>query len=292
MIGAAHADETARLIAAPAPAASNPVKWSQSLGGVAANAARAAAPLASTRLHAAIGDDATGRAVTGALNASAVQFRPQIRDTISTGRYSAVLTPESELYLGLAATEIAETWTPAEIADVLLEANMAPVLAVDANLTTAALKALVPRPSGQILAALSVSPAKAVRLAPLAHSIDILITNRAEAAILAGCPRQTELAVILAGLKAAGFRAAVVTDGSAPLHYYDAGTASGTITPAPLRARVNTVNGAGDALAGGTLAGLANGGSLADSIQNYGLPAARAVLTAKSPAPDLATLAV
>jgi pseudouridine kinase len=118
---------------------------------------------------------------------------------------------------------------------------------------------------------------KALQLAPVIGRLALLIVNRREAAAILGRPwsgkgpTAESLAVALAG---SGPAAAIVTDSSEPL-----AVASGTETRsfASLRARVRSVNGAGDALAAGTIYGLSTNLSLLEAIP-YGLAAAALIV--------------
>jgi sugar/nucleoside kinase (ribokinase family) len=112
-----------------------------------------------------------------------------------------------------------------------------------------------------------VSPAKAVRLAPLLRDITVLFVNRKEAAAILGLPpgEQNRSAVDLAEALAGRPRPdVVVTDAGAPLAVASGGEVR---TFAPLPARVRSVNGAGDALAAGTIHGLASGRTLFEAIR-------------------------
>ena len=131
---------------------------------------------------------------------------------------------------------------------------------IDANLPPATLAFLVDAAaaSGRAVAAVAVSPAKAVKLTPLLDRLTLLFATRREAAALLGrdddpaTPTRT-LAVMLA---AHGVAQVIVTNSGDPLA---AAAGSEVHSFPPFPAHVRSVNGAGDALAAGTLHGLARG---------------------------------
>ena len=118
---------------------------------------------------------------------------------------------------------------------------------------------------GRAVAAIAVSPAKAVKLTPLLDRLTLLFATRREAAALLGRPDDAtvptkELAAMLA---ARGVDHVIVTDSGDPL----AAAAGGEVHAfPPFPAHVRSVNGAGDALAAGTLHGLAAGHSFFDAV--------------------------
>ena len=154
---------------------------------------------------------------------------------------------------------------------------------VDANLPEPTLAFLASEAASarRPIAALTVSPAKAVRLIPILDNLSYLFTNRKEAAVLVGrdpddiSVTAPALAVALAGHRAAGV---VVTNGGEPLTVAGGGESRSF---APLRTAVKGVNGAGDSLAAGTILGLAEGHALYDAIR-FGFAAAAMTLESGS----------
>ncbi len=145
---------------------------------------------------------------------------------------------------------------------------------IDANLPAATLAFLVDTAatSGRAIAAIAVSPAKAVKLMPLLDRLTLLFATRREAAALLG--RDDDPGVptrsLAAMLADRGVARVVVTDSADPL----AAAAGGEVHAfPPFPAHVRSVNGAGDALAAGTLHGLAAGRTFFDAVLS-GLAAA------------------
>ena len=119
-------------------------------------------------------------------------------------------------------------------------------------------------PAGPI-AAIAVSPAKAVKLIPLLDRLTLLFATRREAAALLGRSddRSVPTRELAASLASRGAAHVIVTDSGDPL----AAAAGGEVHLfAPFPAHVRSVNGAGDALAAGVLHGLAGGRSFFDAV--------------------------
>ncbi len=282
--GAIHLDDVAYPIAPLVPKASNPVRWVQSVGGVAANAGcaaqRAGFSTISTELVAAVGDDAPARSLASAVSALSgltTRFMPLIGQP--TGRYSAVMNQDGELYIGLADVSLAEQLS----AEHILPKN-APTqaLLLDANLSLTCIESVCARAMARniTVAALSVSPAKAVRLLSVAPDIALLFCNRREAMALTGnvinASLQLPLHDLADQLLDAGFKQLVLSDGSAPVLIHD--SQGRHFIDVPFISHTHSVNGAGDAMAGATMAAWLAGHSLSDAVAQYGLVQAAAVV--------------
>lgn len=169
-----------------------------------------------------------------------------------TASYTAILDPSGEQVAGLADMDIYETALPRQlrrrsVRDAI--ASAANVL-VDANLPEAALRTICDIATGPVFA-VAISPAKAVRLLPVADRIAVLFMNRREMNALAADSGGRGLA----GLAARGFGRAVVTGGARAVLVLDNEKRLAVDQP-PAKA-VADVTGAGDALAGATIARLA-----------------------------------
>lgn len=288
-VGAAHIDEVVRLDSALHPGASNPARWSHAIGGVAANACRAAAAHTNAILIAAVGEDTIG-AQLSAYFESSLTSQPtgalSIIRSRASGRYCAVIDQSGELVLGLAETDIAEQLTFKTIVEVLEEnKRTADLLLLDTNLSHQCLRELFTQKPAQRLAAMTVSPVKAMRLADYGNAIDLLFTNRREAAALTGLPVQSDLLSFSNALCEAEFHTHVITDSTQDILVRDAHDTHSV--PVTADAVVKGVNGAGDALAGATAAGVAQGLSLFDALTTLGLSAAHQIITDASAAPTL-----
>lgn len=299
-VGALHVDEIASLQGELISKASNPVVWQRYVGGVVSNAARAANTVyvnsgqGSVVLHASLGDDSAGTAVLHALEQAALSVKPNIVEAAATGRYSALISPTGELVLGLADVGMAERLAPEEVCSILHDTSPTAVL-LDANLSESVLADVLQaaRKASSVTAALSVSPAKAVRLLPSAAHIQTLFCNRREA--VAMCihanrlapdinPAEPTLAQLLEHLREIGFHDIAITDQDNDVLLFSQGRLL-RIPVQPVKIEHN-VNGAGDTLAGASFAAITCGVTLEHAVQDYGLPLAREVLLGnRSPLP-------
>lgn len=298
VIGAIHVDDIAHTSQALVARASNPVSWSRHVGGVGANAARAAsrtlAGSVPVTFRAAVGDDAVARQLQAALLDSGLDTQLVHIPHAQTGRYTAILDHDGELYLGLADVSLAEELAVSQLALATASESCKAIL-MDANLSCSCLQGIATQAASQAikLAAMSVSPVKTLKLKALASDIDLLFCNRREAMALCTAPHSshsmdlsTPLSSLADQLQAQGFRQFVLTDGQAPLICQE--TSGRTVIPVPEVTTTHTVNGAGDALAGASFATWATGSSLADSLTSHGLPAAARVIQGMDTAPNLA----
>ena len=281
-IGGATVDRTYRLAGPLIAGTSNPADGSFGFGGVARNVAenlsRLGVPAA---LVTRVGDDEAGRALLRRLRAAGIETVGVLAEAEdATADYVAVLTPEGELALGLAAMAIFDRLTPEALdrhADLLAAADW---VFADCNLPAESILALARRRWGGAyrFAVDAVSVAKAARLPADLAGLDLLFVNRDEAAaVLARHGRgETEPSAMAAGLRSLGADAAVVTlgaDGAV------AAEAAGIARVPAEAATVVDVTGAGDALIAATLAARASGEPLAKALRRGCAAAAGAVAT-------------
>jgi sugar/nucleoside kinase (ribokinase family) len=108
--------------------------------------------------------------------------------------------------------------------------------------------------------------------------LTLAFLNRREVHALTGLERNAPAAALVAGLRAIGLGGAVVTGGERPVVGYDASGLFELAPPAPRR--IVDVTGAGDALAGATVAAVLNGRPLRAALREG---AAAALLAIESP---------
>jgi pseudouridine kinase len=261
------------------PATSNPVRSRETPGGVARNVALAMARLgARVTLASRIGDDAAGAALLADLDGQGIDTRHVGRTADApTARYWAVLEPSGELVMGLADMAVLDSLKPVALEPAA--ARPAAAWFIDANLPAACIDHLLAhRGRPPLVAVDTVSTAKALKLQGRLAAIDLLFTNTAEAAVLAGDadPRR---------LLAMGAKAVVMGAAADGLVIADAG---GTARLAALPVQRTDVTGAGDALAAATLAARLAGLDL-EAAARLGRLAAAAVLEGL-PAPTIQDL--
>jgi len=290
-IGALHLDEIALPFASLEMDASNPVRWQQFIGGVAANAARVCSQDLPTTLIAAVGCDATAQQLENGLMGLNVDTQLVYLEGRTTGRYSAILNADGKLFVGLADVAQAEALGMEHISQRLPLSTPKAIMA-DSNLRTDVLQAIAQH-SQQLastgstcrLVALNVSPFKVDRWRPIAASVDLFICNKAEAARIAKLPPESSLPQLAAAIQVVGFKQFVITDGGNPVLVGADGEHH--LVDVPSITMVDSVNGAGDALAGATVAAWCQGQSLISSVVERGIPAAVEVLCGNRPAPQL-----
>lgn len=296
VVGAMHVDEVATVQGRLVPEASNSVVWQRFLGGVGSNAARAAQAVYNSQVagntvnfHTALGDDNTAQTLVNRMQGEGIQVESQLIKAHSTGRYSVVVDESGQLVLGLADVQLAEHLDAAPIMPTILS-ELTSALVLDANLSPACIKSLVEIASSTsvMVAALTVSPSKAVRLLPWAEQIGLLFCNRREALALgiesklipaftaADHLSLQQLGNVLVEL---GFNDFVLTDAASELLVRCQGIL--TRVPVPFIKVEHNVNGAGDALAGASIAALSSGLPLVQAVAQIGLSLAADVLSGK-----------
>lgn len=287
VIGAVHVDDIARPDTALVSRASNPVTWTRYIGGVAANAACSAARSLNesnqltVEFLAAVGDDATAVQLIQTLDTLNVQTLFKRFNNTSTGRYSAIMNHDGELYIGLSDVSLAEKLTESMVNELTNWEGVAAVL-LDANLSQECLKGLAEKAAEHKIpvAAMSVSPVKTQRLLALAGEIDLLICNRREAvAMLENEPVSADLDILAEGLLELGFNQLVLTDGHEPI-LIKQGTKATRVSVQHVDC-THHVNGAGDALAGATFAAWASGLSIVDAVAQVGVAASADIVTGR-----------
>jgi pseudouridine kinase len=211
------------------------------------------------RLVSRVGEDEAGRAIRARLAAAGadVSFLPG-SPGFATAEYVAVLDPDGELVIGVAAMDVF-TAISAHDLDRALD-DGAERLFLDCNLPVQVLEhgLAAGAAAGVPVAVDAVSTAKVTRLPADLSGVDVLFCNGDEARAFLGDASCDDVAAA-ARLVEAGAGAVVLTQGADGLLTADA---DGVFEQAAVPAEVVDVTGAGDALVAGTLAGLLGGRSL------------------------------
>lgn len=291
IIGGLLADDIAIPDHSLKPASSNPVKWQHKLGGVAANVARVAVRQLDVCFIASTGDDNAGDRLAIGIQETQTNHTLTANLIIRSGqhsdKYTAILNPDGELYLGLADAQLTAQIKWQDIAS-RLPVDQPDAVVLDANLSHACLVEIFSSLDSHYgdhipVYALAVSPTKAIRYLPMAEQIDVLLCNRREAAALTQLDWQTDLKQMAEAMLKLKFTRFVITDGGNPMLVQEQTLQTAVAVPS---VRINrNVNGAGDALAGATIASHLLGQSLQQAAQNAGLPAANKVLSGESEPP-------
>lgn len=280
--GGAHIDRRGQVSGPYVPAASNPGTMREDVGGGAFNALRCAVQRGvSASMLSLRGGDAAGERVAQAIEAEGINDLSAVFLDRTTPSYTALIDAEGELITGLADMELyelafAKQMKRAKVREAIRQAD---AILCDANLPTNALELLAKHSIGQPIFAIAISPAKAVRLLPVLGRLSLVFMNRRESAAITGLDGDVADNLLLAALREAALKAAVVTSGKGSVLGFD-DTGAYTITP-PAPRRVVDVTGAGDALAGATVAAMLGGKKLHAALREG---AAAAMLAIESPA--------
>ncbi len=265
--GAAHIDRRGQVTGAYVPAASNPGTMREEVGGGAFNATRNAmrhgvsASMLSLR-----GGDLAADTVAQAIADSGAEDLSAVFLDRTTPSYTAILDRDGELVTGFADMGLYESGFLKQVRRRKFRDALEPADAVlvDANMPAAALERVATLCGSRPLHAIAISPAKAGRLADMLGSLSCLFMNAREARTLAGLPDADPL-VAARSLRAMGIGRAVVTDGARPVVAFEG---SDPFTIAPPGMPVADVTGAGDAMAGATIAGLMHGLTFREAVRH------------------------
>jgi len=297
VIGALHVDEIATADTPFILGESNPVSWIQRVGGVAANAARAAsaaAPDTNITLLANCGNDANAQNLRSAMLETGVDVLTPYTNRCNAGRYCAVIQPNGDVLIGLADVSQAEAISAEAITEHLHKLRVDAIL-LDGNLSATTIKEFAAAPQTKTaLMAVCVSPAKSDRFVESLAFLDVLFCNRQEAAALTAKIENAADGSVepkLESLCSQGCAHIVMTDGANGVHI-QSGRDHSHLTANAIE-NSHTLNGPGDALAGATAANLLTADithqRLTEAVLTRGMPAAGAVLAGDNVAPLINT---
>ncbi|MDM9621592.1 carbohydrate kinase family protein [Rhizobium sp. S96] len=282
ILGGAHIDRRGRISGDTAPGASNPGSWFEEPGGGGFNAARNLARLGfDVTMISPRGGDPTGEMVGEAADFAGINDRPFVFLDRKTPSYTAIMERDGNLVIALADMDLYRMFVPRRLSIRAVRDAFAGTdfILFDANLPEETLSAIVSRANslGKPVAAIAISPAKAVKLKPCMSGIDYLFLNEAEAIALTG-ERPNDPSHWPSLLGDIGLKGGVVTRGQRDLIAFAGGRVV-ALQPANVE-DVADVTGAGDSLAAGVISALMRGLPLADAVREG---AAAAAMTVRSP---------
>lgn len=292
-IGGAHIDRRGVMAADYIPGASIPGKMTEETGGGVFNALRVAVQFGvSASLISVRGGDAAGELVAAEAKKAGIEDLSSTFLDRTTASYTALLDRHGDVVAALADMDIYERALPRQITrrktrDAI---DAADAVLIDANIPEESIIRLLRIVAQKPVFALAISPAKAVRVRPVLRLLAGLFLNKREArAILGLAPDDTsgsdELALSMSDL---GLSRAILTDGANAVCMLDDGNTQ-LFTP-PATEHVEDVTGAGDALAGASLAALLNGGTF-ESALAQGLAAASVTVETSNSVADFSSKA-
>ncbi len=290
-VGGVHMDVAGRIAGETLAGASNPGTVNAKPGGAGLNAASLAQALGlNCTMTGACGDDAHAVEMAAVLSARGLGDGLARIEGAASGVFLSIVAADGQQVVAVADLGIHERAD----ADFLFSRckgalEQADCWVLTTNLDKPALGELASRAGEKILVAFTVSQAKAPRLSGIVDRLDLLFGNANEVrALLGAMPSdavQTSVADCSTGelataLQRLGVKAGVLSDAGGPVQWWD-GDAAGTLVPPRVR-QIADVNGAGDALAGTVLAGLALGMAMAEIVP---LAVAAAQITLESDQP-------
>jgi pseudouridine kinase len=288
-VGGAHIDRRGQVSGAYVPAASNPGTMREDVGGGVFNALRSAVRRGATAsLLSVRGGDAAGETVARAIADADIGDLSAVFLDRTTPSYTALLDREGELIVGFADMALYDLAFPKQIRRSKVRDMVAAVDGVlcDANLPSSAVERLVTLAAGKRVFAIAISPAKVGRLKPVLGDLSVLFMNRREAAVLTGLGNAASQQGLVQALRQAGLASGVITAGGGPVLGFDQDGAFSIAPPAPRR--VADVTGAGDALAGATVAALLEGLPLREAARE-GVAAATLAIESFEAVPRFST---
>ncbi|UVK37246.1 carbohydrate kinase family protein [Mesorhizobium sp. AR10] len=292
-VGGAHIDRRGQVSGPYVPAASNPGTMREDVGGGVFNALRSTVRRGvSASLLSMRGGDAAAETVSRAIAEAGITDLSAVFLDRTTPSYTALIDRDGELIVGFADMALYDLAFPKQIRRSKVREVIGSVDAIlcDANLPSSALERLVSLASGKPVFAIAISPAKVVRLIPVLGALALVFMNRREAIVLAGVNANAAEPDIVDGLRCTGLKNGVVTAGGGEVLGFDNAGAFSILPPVPRK--VADVTGAGDALAGATLAALLRGLPLRKALREGVAAATLAIESADAvPAFTAATFA-
>lgn len=268
LFGGAHLDRVARSSVPFQAAASNPGSCREFIGGASFNVARALARQgAEPHIVSARGGDSIAASIEIALEAERIGDGALSWLDRRSASYTAILDETGELRAAVADMEIYDLLTPRALkrAHLRQRLEVAQACIVDANLPSETLAYLAEHKTNGPIFAIAVSPSKVLRLRACLHRLTALFLSRAEAASLAGRPKDSTVEHLAHALSELGLRRAVVTDGPRAAAVLDEGRLVLQIPP-PVPTILD-VTGAGDTLAAITILESISGAPFADAAR-------------------------
>ncbi|MER8634003.1 carbohydrate kinase family protein [Mesorhizobium opportunistum] len=285
-VGGAHIDRRGQVSGAYVPAASNPGTMREDVGGGVFNALRSTVRRGvSASLMSIRGGDAAGDTVSRSIAEAGIADLSAVFLDRTTPSYTALIDREGELIVGFADMALYDMAFPKQIRRSKVREVVAAADAIlcDANLPSSALERLVALASGKPVYAIAISPAKVVRLMPVLGALALVFMNRSEAIVLAGVNANAANPDVVDGLRCSGLRSGVVTAGGGAVLGFDETGAFAILPPAPRK--IADVTGAGDALAGATIAALLRGLPFREALRD-GIAAATLAIESADAVPD------
>ncbi|MGH6760222.1 MAG: carbohydrate kinase family protein [Phyllobacterium sp.] len=259
-IGGAHIDRRGQVSVPYIPGASNPGTMREDAGGGTFNAVRSAGQRGiDIGILSVRGGDPAGETVAKAIEAAGLDDLSITFIDRATPSYTAILDEHGDVVAALADMGLYENAFDRQLRrrSVRDAVRMADAVFSDANLPANALARLATLCTGKPLYVLAISPAKVSRTESVLSRIGCLFMNRREALTLIGSTGEVQSLDLVRTLRGKGLRSAMISQGNGPVlgflddHIFE-------VDP-PFVQDIVDVTGAGDAMAGATVAALMRG---------------------------------
>ncbi|WP_409271824.1 carbohydrate kinase [Neobacillus sp. SCS-31] len=289
-IGGANTDRKARTEKKVRLYSSNPVKITESVGGVARNFSENLSRLGvSASLMTCLGDDKEGNWILKETKGQGVDVsQVWVLPTERTGTFTTLLDIDGESIVSMADMNIYEKLTISMFEEKWSHIAASQAVYLDTNIPSDCINYLITRCKDENIPLYidPVSTAKAQKLPSRLDGVELLLPNREEAEILAGIKIDSinECQTACEKIRQRGVEKVIITLGDQG-GYYCSAEESGHL-PAFQREVVD-VTGAGEAFGSCTIYGLMNGKSLMNACQLGLAGAALTLQTEKSISPFL-----
>lgn len=213
------------------------------------------------------GGDLAAETVARTIAEWGIEDRSAIFLDRTTPSYTALLDASGDLIAGFADMGLYDSGFARQLRRRSVRDAMSASDAIlcDANMPADALTVLMRLAEDTPVYAIAISPAKVMRLAGTLSDLACLFLNLREARTLAQFSSDASALDVAKALRAAGLASAVITQGAGPLFAFDE---DGFFTIASLETgAVVDVTGAGDAVAGTTVAKLMQGATLREAVR-------------------------
>jgi pseudouridine kinase len=278
-IGASLVDESFLCIDQPQLHTSNPATYKKSAGGVARNVAHHLAMLGNkVELITHFGNDDSGHWLKNICSNAGIGLSHAVFNDEPTGRYSAILSPDGNLYAGAAVAGVEEAVTVSLLKDKSDLLRSAFLIMIDCNLSKECLEYLISFCKEEKIYCIvePVSVQKATRLRNLNLENVLMITpNKDELISILNMSSSTENDSMIRQLKLSGIQNIWMRNGIEGSTIYS-GKGNYLFTPKPVN--VIDVTGAGDAALSGWIHAFLHGKNINECL-TYGHALAELILS-------------
>jgi pseudouridine kinase len=283
-IGGALIDESFRCLDVPVKGSSNPSHYYRSAGGVSRNIAHHLARLGhSVELITHLGNDPDGKWLSDQCTGAGMGISHSMYNDVPTGKYTAILSPDGDLFIGVVATHFENTITPSFLRQKLPVLKSASLVQLDCNLNEECLNCCINFCRSENIPCVidPVSVAKAQRLKEINIDGVLLLTpNLEELSVMAHS--KPEIESLVNETLTRGVQHLWVREGKSGSTIYREGR---TFTYRQDSFTITDATGAGDAALSGWIHAYLSGRNVQDCLE-YGHALTRIILQTRGAVHD------